>query len=108
MLAERLEGGGRVNARFQHQEGVVPPDAVSRGQAVHAKGQKDVADGSRLGSSEVARADTDDFEGLVANVERAANHLWIAAEAVVPVVPGEDGIWACAGAAVIDGSDQAA
>ena len=108
MLAERLEGGGRVDAGFQHQEGAVPGDAVLGGEAVHAEGQKDVGDSSLFGSSEIARADADDFEGLVADVERAAEDVGIAAEAVIPIVPGEDRIGTDTGAAVIGGGEQAA
>ena len=78
------------------------------GEAVHAEGQKDVGDSSLFGSSEIARADADDFKGLVADVERAAEDVGIAAEAVIPVVPGEDRIGTGAGAAVIGGDEQAA
>ena len=108
MLAERLEGGGRVDAGFQHQEGAVPVDAVLGGEAVHAEGQKDVGDRSLFGSGEIARADADDFEGLVADVERAAEDVGIAAEAMIPIVPGEDRIGTGTGAAVIGGDEQAA
>jgi hypothetical protein len=87
VLAEWLENGGRVDAGFQHQEGAVPGDVFLGGKAVHAEGQKDVSDSSLLGSSEIARADADDFEGLVADVDRAAQDMAIAAEAVIPVVP---------------------
>ncbi len=104
MLAERLEGGGGVDAGFQHQEGAVPGDAVLGGEAVHAEGQKDISDSSFFGAGEIARADADDFEALVADVERAAEDVGIAAEAVIPVVPGEDRI----GGAVIGGGEQAA
>ena len=83
-------------------------DAVLGGEAVHAEGQKDVGDSSLFGSSEIARADADDFEGLVADVERAAEDVGIAAEAVIPVVPGEDRIGTGTGAAVIGGGEQAA
>ena len=103
MLAKRLEGGGRVDAGLQHQEGVVPGDAVPGGESVHAKRQKDVGDSSLFGSSEVARADADDFEGLLADVERAAEQTGIAAEAVIPVVPGEN----CIGSALIGWGEQA-
>ncbi len=108
VLPDRLEGGGRVDAGFQHQEDVVPVALVLGGDAVHAEGQKDVGDGSRFCSSEIARADADDFEGLVADVQRAAKDLGIAAEAMIPVVPGEDRIGTGAGAAVIGGDEQAA
>src|SRR5229473_3533747 len=108
MLAERLEGGGRVDAGFQHQEGAVPSDAILGGQVVHAKGQKDVSDGSRFGSSEIARADADNFKCLGANVERAAEDVGIAAEAVIPIIPREDRIGSETPAAVIGGSEQAA
>ena len=77
----------------------------STGEAVHVDRQKDVGDSSLFGSSEIARADADDFEGLVADVERAAEDMGIAAEAVIPVVPGEDRI---GGGAVIGGGEQAA
>lgn len=40
---------------------------------------------SLFGSGEIARADADNFEGLIGDVERAAQHAGIAAEAV-PVV----------------------
>src|SRR5271166_3575021 len=108
MLAERLNGGGRVDTGFQHQEGAVPVDAVLGGEAVHAEGQKDVGDSSLFGSGEIARADADDLEGLVAYVERAAEDMGIAAEAVIPVVPGEDRIGTGTGGAVIGGREQAA
>ena len=72
------------------------------------KRQKDVSDSSLFGSSEIARADADDFEGLVVEVERAAEDVGIAAEAVIPVVPGEDRIGGDTGAAVIGGGEQAA
>ena len=108
MLPDRLESGGRVDAGFQHQEGAVPVDPVLGGEAVHAEGQKDVSDSSLFGSSEIARADADDFEGLVADVERAAEDVGIAAEAVIPVVPGEDRIGGDTGGAVIGGGEQAA
>ena len=103
MLAERLEGGGRIDAGLQHQEDVVPGDVVLGGEPVHAEGQKDVGDSSLFGSSEIARADADDFEGLVADVERTAEDVRIAAEAVIPIVPGEDRIGTGAGAAVVGG-----
>ena len=108
MLAQRLNRGGRVDAGFQHQEGAVPVHAVLGGEAIHAEGQKDVSDSSLFGSSEIARADADDFEGLVADVERAAEDMGIAAEAVIPVVPGEDRIGTGTGGAVIGGREQAA
>src|SRR6185436_8905682 len=108
MLAERLEGGVRIDARFQHQEGMVPGDAVEGGEAVHAEWQEDVGDSSLFSASEVARADADDFEGLIADLERAAEDAGIAAEAVIPVVPGKDRIGSEPWAAVIDRSDQAA
>ena len=108
MLAERLEGSGRVDAGFQHQEGAVPANAVLGGEAVHAEGHKDVGDSSLFSSSEIARADADDFESLVADVERPAEDAGIAAEPVIPIVPGEDRIRTEAGAAVIGGDEQAA
>ena len=77
-------------------------------KSVHAEGQKDVGDSSLFGSGEIARADADDFEGLVADVERAAEDMGIAAEAVIPVVPGEDRIGTATGRAVIGGRKQAA
>ena len=83
-------------------------DAVLGGEAVHAEGQKDVGDRSLFGSSEIVRADADDFEGLVADVERAAEDVGIAAEAMIPIVPGEDRIGTGAGAAVVGGDQQAA
>jgi hypothetical protein len=79
MLSEWLEGDGCLDAGFQHQKGVVPHDAVSRGQTVHAEGQKDVRNRSSFGSSEIARADSNDFEGLVADVKRTAEDVGIAA-----------------------------
>jgi len=108
MLAERLEGGGRVEAGLQHQEGSAPANAVLGGETVHAEGHKDVSDSSLFGPSEIARADADDFEGLVADVERTAEYVGIAAEAVIPVVPGEDRIGGDTGGAVIGGREQAA
>src|SRR5215831_7335042 len=108
MLAKRLEGGGRVDAGFQHQKGAVPVEPVLGSEAVHAEGQKDVGDSSFFGSSEIARADADDFEGLVADVQRATQDAGIAAEALIPVVPGEDRIGTVSGAAVISGSEQSA
>src|ERR1700678_1965871 len=108
VLADRLKGGGRVDAGFQHQEDAVPVHSVLGGEAVHAEGQKDVSDSSLLGSSEIARANADDFEGLVAEVQRAAEDVRIAAEAVIPVVPGKDRIGGDPGGAVIGGGEQAA
>jgi len=41
MLAERLEGGGRVDAGFQHQEGAMPGTCCPGvANPVHAEGQK--------------------------------------------------------------------
>src|SRR5271166_788810 len=107
MLAERFEVRGRVDVGLQHQEGAVPADTVSTGETVHVDGQKDVGDSSLFGSSEIARADADDFEGLIADVERAAEDVRIAAEAVIPIVPGEDRIGIETGGAVIGGGKQA-
>jgi hypothetical protein len=53
-------------------------------------------------------ADADDFEGLPADVERAAEDAGIAGEAVIPIVPGEDCIGIETWTAVLDGSEQAA
>ena len=50
----------------------VPVDAVLGGETVHAERQKDVGDRSLFGSGEFVRADADDFEGLVADVDRTA------------------------------------
>ena len=86
----------------------MPGNVVLVGEPVHADGQKDVGDSSLFGSSEITRADADDFEGLVADVERAAEDVGIAAEAVIPIVPGEDRIGTGTGAAVIGGHKQAA
>jgi hypothetical protein len=108
LLAKRLKGSGRVDAGFQHQEGVVPGDAFLGGEAVHAEGQKDIGDRPLFGSGEIARADADDCEDLVADVERAAEDVGIAAEAVIPVVPGQDRIGTGAWGAVIVGDEQAA
>src|ERR1700733_6644859 len=106
VLPDRGKGGGRVDAGFQHQEDVVPVHSVLGGEAVHAEGQKDVGDSSLFGSSEITRADADDFEGLVADVERAAEDAGIAAEAMIPIVPGEDRIGRNTGGAVIGGGEQ--
>ena len=60
----------------------MPHDVVLGGEAVHAEGHENVSDSSLLGSGELARTDTDDFEGPFADVERAAEHSRIAAEAL--------------------------
>ncbi len=86
----------------------MPVDTVLGGKAVHAEGQEDVCDSPLFGSSEIARGHADDFEGLVADVERAAEDVGIAAEAVIPVVPGEDCIRTGTGAAIVGGDEQAA
>src|SRR5579863_4214896 len=108
MLAERFEGGGRLDARLQHHKDAVPVHSVLGGHAVHVEGQKDVGDDTLFRSSEISRAHADDFEGLVADVDRAAENLGIAAKAVIPVVPGEHRIGTGASAAVIDWSEQPA
>src|SRR5260370_19905572 len=108
VLAERLEGGGRVDAGFQHQEGAVPGGAFLGGDAVHADGQKDVGDYSLFRSSEIARADADDFKGLVADVKRATKHVRVAAKAMIPVVPGEDRIRTGTGAVIGGGEETGA
>jgi hypothetical protein len=69
VLPERIESDRRVDAGLQHQKGAVPANAFLGDEAVHAQGQKDVGDSSLFGSSEIARADANDFEGLVADVE---------------------------------------
>jgi hypothetical protein len=48
MLAERFEGGGRVDAGCRHQEGAVPGHAVLGGEPVRAEGQKDVGSAAAL------------------------------------------------------------
>ena len=53
-------------------------------------------------------AHADDLEGLIADVERAAEDVGIAAEAMIPIVPGEDRIGTGTGAAVVAGDEQAA
>lgn len=75
MLAERLDGGGRVDAGLQHHKGAVPGHFVLSGEAAHAEGQKDVGDRSLFGSCEIAGADAYDFEDLVADVDRAAEDV---------------------------------
>src|SRR5215472_17131226 len=101
MLAERLEDGGWVDPGFHHHEDAVPGQAFFGDGPVHAKGQKDVTDSSLFDSGEIARTDADDLEVLVADMERAAEDAGIAAEAMIPVIPGEDCIGSGAGGAVI-------
>src|SRR5690348_11428805 len=108
MLAKRLEGSCRVHAGLQHEKNMMPCDALLSGQCVHVQGQKDVADRSLFRSSKIARADADNFKGLVADMDQAAENVGIAPEAVVPIIPGEDRIGIEAGAAVIGGSKKAA
>ena len=86
----------------------MPGNVVLVGEPVHADGQKDVRDSSLFGSSEITRADADDFEGLATDVDGVAEDVRITTEAVIPIIPGEDRIGTFTGAAVIGGRKQAA
>src|ERR1700722_5918693 len=104
LFTERIDRNAVI---YRHQY-PLPVDALPGGVAHHHCGQKNVGDRARLSAGKGARPHSDYFVDLIANVKAVANHIGIAAEAVVPVVPGENGIWSGARGAVVRGSEQAA
>src|SRR5579883_226223 len=108
VLPNRLQGDGRVDTGSQHQEDAVPVKVVLGSPPVHAQGQKDVRDRPFFGSGKIARTDADDFNCLVADVERAAQNFGIATQAMIPIVPRENRIRIATGHAVIGWGKQAA
>src|SRR3569833_2830932 len=107
-LPDRLERSTGIDTGLQHHEDAVPVGSIFGGDAVHAERKKYVGDDSLFSSCEISRSDSDDLECLIVDVEGAAEHMRIAAEAMIPVVPGEDSVGARTGAAVIRGVEQTA
>ena len=61
------------------------------GEGTHHRGNEDIVDGARLDTREALGRNTDDGVGVIADVESAAEHFGIAAEAAGPVFEREDG-----------------
>src|SRR3569833_793296 len=89
-LPDRLERSTGIDTGLQHHEDAVPVGSIFGGNAVHAERKKYVGDDSLFSSCEIARSDTNDLECLIADVEGAAEHMGIAAEAMIPIVPRKD------------------
>lgn len=87
-LAERFGG----NSGLQNHHCANPGRVRVSDMTVHHRRHEDVDEGPRLGSGELPLTHSDDFVGIVANVDSASGNMRIAAESPRPVVVRDHGI----------------
>ena len=73
---------------------------------MHHGGQEDVDHRAGLGSGEALRADADDLVKVIADAERAPDHLRISSEAVRPIVVREHRVGVRAGLQIVAFGEQ--